>query len=659
MGNSTDSFFKSNDWVMDTEVYPNVILYQFINILTEERRMFCVLLVRSSIGKMMEKWYSGTTGTPVDSSPSEFVRFLTSKRLYGYNFNGFDAIILNSTIKLLRQRKQVIEATYKWGQLIIKYHNPHDMPKNLQSEAFSLFYPKAEDLIPYEGIDLAAIVTGNGGRFPSLKAIGVALKWNKLQDLPLDPTKPVKADDLKTLVSYGWNDVQITRVLAFHLESELRLRYDLSQYYHTGELATLNSSRSKLTNVLFEKLYKGKLEITQEYIERKANERIKISDIVAPNVKYTSPVLRKFIAEFSKRVIVPGVKGALDVKVEVGGVVFKLGVGGLHSVDGPGVFHNSDTVDVVDADVTSYYPMIIINLMLCPEHLESDEFLTTFKDIIDQRVLAKANAKVNPLDGIKAEALKITINGMTGKFNSRFWKVYDPKVYYTMTLNGQLYLLMLVDKLHSVGIQVLSANTDGVTALVKSHQQDIYKQVCQEWMDETKFNLEFAHYVKYARRDVNNYIAVTTYGSTKAKGIFVTKPDFAKGNDAMAVRKAVTQHLESGVDMMSVLKSCDVYDFMYSQNVGNQFEVLWRGQHGDRITQRKNRYYVVKPTKGIDYGSLVKRNVSNHKETALVAGKILYLANDVDDTMPEPDYNYYMGQCMDLLSSVIGQPRLF
>jgi hypothetical protein len=215
--------------------------------------------------------------------------------------------------------------------------------------------------------------------------------------------------------------------------------------------------------------------------------------------------------------------------------------------------------------------------------------------------------------------------------------------------------------LQDVGIQVISGNTDGVTSIVHKSQREQYDLVCKEWMAVTKFELEFAPYKKYIRRDVNNYIAVLANGDIKAKGTFVTKPEFGKSPDVYvtAVRKAVTEKLLNDRDMMSTLLGCDIHDFMYSQNVGEQFEVLFRSKNGDRITQRKNRYYVVKQSSDVEYGSLIKRNVRTKKETVLVSGKSLYLANDVADIMPKPDYDVYMGKCINLLSSIVGQPRLF
>jgi DNA polymerase elongation subunit (family B) len=72
----------------------------------------------------------------------------------------------------------------------------------------------------------------------------------------------------------------------------------------------------------------------------------------------------------------------------------------------------------------------------------------------------------------KAEALKIIINSFYGNFNYPYFYAYDPKSAYTVTINGQLYLLMLVEQLEFNGYAVISANTDGVTYLRKAGDAD-------------------------------------------------------------------------------------------------------------------------------------------------------------------------------------------
>ncbi len=81
--------------------------------------------------------------------------------------------------------------------------------------------------------------------------------------------------------------------------------------------------------------------------------------------------------------------------------------------------------------------------------------------------------------------------------------LYDPLCALRITINGQLYLLMLVEALVKNGFKVISANTDGLITLVPKVRSELYKNICSEWEKKTNFDLEYTYYKKYIRRDVN------------------------------------------------------------------------------------------------------------------------------------------------------------
>ena len=79
---------------------------------------------------------------------------------------------------------------------------------------------------------------------------------------------------------------------------------------------------------------------------------------------------------------------------------------------------------------------------------------------------------------------------------------------------------MLIEALSEAGIEVISANTDGITASVKVQDVAAFTAICNTWQENTGFNLEKTVYKKYIRRDINNYIAETAESNVKKKGIF-------------------------------------------------------------------------------------------------------------------------------------------
>src|SRR6478609_3841680 len=63
---------------------------------------------------------------------------------------------------------------------------------------------------------------------------------------------------------------------------------------------------------------------------------------------------------------------------------------------------------------------------------------------------------------VEADSKKIEINGSFGKFGSKWSALYSPDLLIQVTITGQLCLLMLIEQLEAAGVQVCSANTDGI-----------------------------------------------------------------------------------------------------------------------------------------------------------------------------------------------------
>src|SRR5206468_2305863 len=119
----------------------------------------------------------------------------------------------------------------------------------------------------------------------------------------------------------------------------------------------------------------------------------------------------------------------------VGECTYKMGIGGLHSTESE-VAHiaEADTL-LLDRDVVSYYPSIILNQHLFPSHLGRD-FLRVYRSIVERRVGAKKAG-----NKVVADSLKITINGSFGKLGSIYSILFAPDLMIQVTITGQLALL--------------------------------------------------------------------------------------------------------------------------------------------------------------------------------------------------------------------------
>ena len=162
-----------------------------------------------------------------------------------------------------------------------------------------------------------------------------------------------------------------------------------------------------------------------------------------------------------------------DYTVDIGECTFAVGLGGLHSQEKSMVIRPKEDEILANVDVASYYPSLIIDLGLYPKQL-TRKFLDIYAGVKKQRLEAKRSG-----DKVTDSVLKITLNGSYGKFGSKYSFLYSPDLLLTVTFTGQLYLLMLIEKLTNNGLKVVSSNTDGVEILLKKKANRFIKVYCK------------------------------------------------------------------------------------------------------------------------------------------------------------------------------------
>ena len=151
----------------------------------------------------------------------------------------------------------------------------------------------------------------------------------------------------------------------------------------------------------------------------------------------------------------------------------------------------------------SYYPNLAIQNRFYPEHL-GEEFCDIYLDVYNTRSQAKTKAKKekDPIAIAINAGLKLGLNGTYGKSNSPYSFFYDPLYTLKTTINGQLFLCMLAEKLADIS-EIIQVNTDGITIKVnKELEKEVYN-ICKKWEQLTKLELEYAYYNKMVIRDVD------------------------------------------------------------------------------------------------------------------------------------------------------------
>ena len=396
-------------------------------------------------------------------------------------------------------------------------------------------------------IDLIDVAPGKA----SLKIYGGRLHSKRMQDLPIEPSAIIKLDERELLTSYCINDLDTTIDLFNKLSSQIDLREKMGE-----ELGI--DLRSKSDAQIAEAVIKKQIEaIKGTKIYRPDLPNGFSFNYVPPKfIKFKHPELVNALEVFKSEAFTLNEKGdAVEpekvgkLKVKINQTVYQLGIGGIHSCEKTVNYIAGTDYILVDRDVTSYYPNIILNQRLYPKHIGT-EFLTAYKSIVEKRVHAKRTG-----DKVTDASLKIVINSSFGKFGNKWSALYSPDLLIQTTVTGQLALLMLIEALEDAGIQVVSANTDGIVIYCHKRNQAALFSIIAAWEETTGFNTEETAYTALYSRDINNYVAFKPSGSYKAKGAYADA-ELSKTPTAQVCVQAVVDHLQLDIPIETTIRSC-------------------------------------------------------------------------------------------------------
>lgn len=430
----------------------------------------------------------------------------------------------------------------------------------------------------------------NKSRSASLKSLQVSCGWNNVLDNPFNHTDMIDKVSLEKLIEYNKNDVEFTNYFYELCKEKVELRKRIGKKY---KLKVLNSSDVVIGESIFLKYLSEAMNLPVRELTQIRGRRsdVPLGKIILPNVKFKSPEFNKLLklmrettssSDFLKKFVqgldttsstnelyerlkdnnirlqkISQSKKSFSFSVRYGGIRIDYGVGGIHGCIEPGVYTSSKTYKILDIDVKSYYPNLFIQNNLHPRQFPRDVFVKVYSDIFQARVQAQLDK-----DQLTSDALKLALNGVFGKTGSDVSCFYDPFTFYAITVNGQLFLSMLVERLYAEGAEILQVNTDGVTVSVPRKKEEQILEICKKWEEETRLTLEYADYAKMIIRDVNNYIAVREDGKVKEKGVFETKKDWHKDNSYMIVPIAVREYFVNGTPIEETLRNHDnILDF--------------------------------------------------------------------------------------------------
>jgi len=385
----------------------------------------------------------------------------------------------------------------------------------------------------------------------SLKIYGGRIHTKKMQDLPIDPNALIQDTERSLMRKYCRNDTQVTGELFDALRGQIDLRKEMTTQYGIN----LNS---KSDAQIAEAIIKSELyEQTGEHYRPKQYDANYTFSYRNPEIiQFKTQALCDIFDQLLYETFTLKDNGSVELPqwlvapITIGKGSYQMGIGGLHSRETAQHIKAAGDFYLSDFDVASYYPSIILHQRLFPETM-GEPFLNLYREIVKKRITAK-----HTKDKVTADTLKIVLNGSFGKFGSKYSSLYSPQLLLQTTITGQLSLLMLIEELELNGIQVVSANTDGIVTYYHESQIPILQDILFNWEITTSYTLEQTDYREIASRDVNNYIAVKLDGKTKCKGCF-GEASLSKNPDGLIIYEAVAQFIANGTPIEKTVTDCD------------------------------------------------------------------------------------------------------
>ena len=625
--------------------------------------------------------------------------------LFGYNNQSYDDMLFKAFMMYFNRFDNT-------KQLIAKLKEVSDKIISLQDDKDAFWKDRELDLIrkyplPWATVDLFKVYalnsagvnvdkdTGERKKFgKSLKQVSINLKWHNLLDFKLPPIDDEEGDVyrkkdayrgmtneqlnhlitndfdryilpkyVEPMLHYNKNDVYLVCEIARQKPDEIKLRYSLGAAFN---LNLLCAARSSIADKLLYKFYSERSGLSVDKFKDLRTQRTALSfnKIIFPHICFKTKQLQDLLEDMKKVVIYRTNKDAFEKVIQFYGTTYTIATGGLHSQDRPAVLTSTDKYTYVHYDISSFYPSVMVAYNIAPKHLNNNVFVKMVDYFRLTRIKCKHTKDEDGLvvagvhNKLAAEALKIVINAIYGKFGFEMFFLFDRFAQMQVTINGQLMVMMVVEALELDGIHVVSANTDGIIVKLPKDKEEDFKRITDDWCAQNKLGADSERYKLFVTRDINNYFDIQSNDKVEYKGGLDPKQylkDLKKGYDMPVVAKAVFEYFAHGTPVMETLRNHkDILDFCKTQNVGKQFEVVYQKVENGKVidirSQRHVRFYV--STKGV---IIMKENVNSNQRSVLASGKPVIILNKLDDkdiSLRNIDYKYYYEEAYKIINPI-------
>lgn len=612
--------------VFDIEVFPNV---------------FSCTLKNSETGEITVFEFSKRTSDAKAEASKLVGLFKDPKFMFcGYNNIHYDNPIINFIIENINTMpndyQRICSTLFKLGQTIITSETSEGWKKWKYANNFAT-------------LDLLTMLFSQKLRV-GLKEMQVTMQFKNVQEYSGKFDEYLPTSEIDEMLKYNLNDVESTEELLNRCKKDIDLRVGIQEEFGVDVLSKdgMTIGTEILKTKYLEKTGKSWYDIKDL---RSPCDIIDLKDVIFPFIDFDTPVLKELLLEMKQQKVSPGRKG-YEKHFLLDNVEVTVGVGGIHTVNEPEIIIPSENELLLDSDVNSLYPSLIISYNLVPKHL-GKEFLEVYGKVREDRLYAKRNHQ-----DVKNMTYKLALNGATGNYQNEYSWLYDPVAVMKIRINGQLLLLKLTEMLLAKGARLKQLNTDGILYLISKNVD--YQSVLKQWEELTKLTLETEEYEAFYQFAINDYLAIGKgYSESKdpklikEKGLFIDKVSLGKGMQPMIIPKALRAYFADSIPIEDTVRNDrNLNDFITYQKVDKKFSVEYNGN----LISRINRYYV--STNGAKLYKCIlsyddEKEIRNDYTNMLKASGVT-IVNNLEEIKEFPDnvnYRYYIGECNKIISA--------
>ena len=441
---------------------------------------------------------------------------------------------------------------------------------------------------PSDHIDIIETLPGAG----SQKVYAGRIHCKTMRDLPYSPADHLSEEQIAEVDSYCCNDLDVLEALYNAAAPMLKIREAIGSRYGIDLRSKSDAQcaeailRHRCEQVLGRRIYKPEVDWNLAF-------RYEPPSFLA----FATPQMQRAFEMVKSSIFTLGASGAVvmpaqlsGLEIIIGGSIYRMGIGGLHSSEKSRAVFSTDTHILLSPDVASYYPSLMINSGKFPKAL-GPAFTGEFAGLKAERLEDKDRQKALEGAGLKGtqewidayngnEGKKVFVNGTFGKTLSHYSVLFGPEMGIQTTVTGQLSLLMLIEWMEHYQIPVVSANTDGIVMHCPRTHVNVAVALIEEWERRTglKMDRPIDEYQAIYSRDVNAYLAIKPDGGVKRKGAGISKAGLVSKTspDAEICGDAVAEYLSKGTPILYTVGACrDIKKFVTVQKVAGGAVKMW------------------------------------------------------------------------------------